>query len=346
MTKKIFLAGFFILLLGCASSPSSTKTSNLPEWVTNPHILYPKRLYLAEVASGSSIDEAKQRSIGSLSNIFSVKVNLDRRILEAYSEKKKVDAEMEWEHSVNLVNRSVLTSDNELINVRTGKTYFDEKTATFYVLSIISKAETEMLYLEEIRKNDKSLVSFYREASGAENKITKLIYLKKCMEIIKIGEALRSIHRVLSLMEDTPTLPVPKEDILVELQKLKNMIVAKIEVSGSEEKKLSAYLREVVDQIGFSTGEENPDIIIKGNLDIKPLGFPREGEFVRWELTVDVTNAMTGNTMNTYTASAREGHVSPESVRGRALDRVKEELNNNFYENFTSFLSESYEYEK
>jgi len=56
-----------------------------------------------------------------------------------------------------------------------------------------------------------------------------------------------------------------------------------------------------------------------------------------------VTNAITGNTMNTYTASAREGHVSRESVKGKALDKIKEEINNNFYEDFTSFLSESYE---
>jgi len=344
MIKNLCIAGFLIfILLGCASSASSTKTNNFPDWVENPDELYPKRLYLTAVSSGSSLDEARQRSIASLSSIFSVNVKLDRRILEAYSEKKKKDEEMDWEHSVNLVNRSVLTSDNELINVRTGKTYFDEKTATFYVLSIISKAETEMLYLEEIKKNDKSLVKFYQQADLAENKITKLIYLKKCMEIIKIGEALRSIHRILSLMGDTPPLPVPKEDILVELQGLKNITVAKIETSGSEKEKLSSYLREVVNQIGMSAGEQNPDIIIKGNLDIAPLEFPREGNFIRWELTIDVTNAMTGNTMNTYTASAREGHVSRESVKGRALDKVKEELNNNFYENFTTFLSESYE---
>ncbi len=343
MIKNVFFGIFIIFLtFGCASSASSTETTSFPKWIENPDALYPKRLYLTAVSSGSSLDEARQRSIASLSNIFSVNVNLDRRILEAYSEKKK-DEQIDWEHSVNLVNRSVLTSENELINVRTGKTYFDEKTATFYVLSIISKSETEMIYLEEIQKNDKSLMSFYEQAGSADNKITKLIYLKKCMEVIKIGEALRSIHRILSLMGDTPSSPIPKETILVELQELKNQIVAKIETSGSEKEKLSSYLREVVNQIGMSTGEQNPDIIIKGNLDIAPLEFPREGKFVRWELTVDVTNAMTGNTMNTYTASAREGHVSAESVKGRALDKVKEELNKNFFENFTTFLSESYE---
>ena len=73
MIKKIFLGVFFILLLlGCASSASSTKIKNLPEWVENPDALYPKRLYLTAVSSGSSLDEARQRSIGSLSNIFSV----------------------------------------------------------------------------------------------------------------------------------------------------------------------------------------------------------------------------------------------------------------------------------
>jgi hypothetical protein len=343
MIKKIcFIFLLLSLIIGCASSSSKTESGNFPEWVANPDVLYPKRLYLTAVSSGSSLDEARERSIGTLSNIFSVNVKLDRRILEAYSEKTKGD-EMDWEHSVNLVNRSVLSSDNELINVRTAKTYFDDNTATFYVLSSINKAETEMLYLEEIQKNDKSLMRFYAEASLAGNKISKLIYLKKCMELIKIGEALRSIHRVLSLMSDTPGLPVPKENILVELQELKNNTVAKIETSGSEKEKLSAYLREVVDEIGFSTGEQNPDIIVKGNLDIKPLNFPREGEFVRWELTIDVTNAVTGNNMNTYTASAREGHVSRESAKGRALDKVKEEINKTFYEDFTAFLSESYE---
>lgn len=343
MIKKIcFIILLLSLIIGCASSRSQTESGNFPEWVVNPNTSYPKELYLTAVSSGSSLDEARERSIGTLSNIFSVNVKLDRRILEAYSEKTKGE-EMDWEHSVNLVNRSVLSSDNELINVRTSKTYFDEVTATFYVLSTINKAETEMLYLEEIQKNDRSLVRFYTEANLAGNKIAKLIYLKKCLELIKIGEALRSIHRILSLTGDTPALPVPKENILVELQNLKNNTVAKIETSGSEKEKLSAYLREVVDQIGFSTGEQNPDIIVKGNLDIKPLDFPREGEFVRWELTIDVTNAVTGNNMNTYTVSAREGHVSRESVKGRALDKVKEEINNNFYEDFTTFLSESYE---
>jgi hypothetical protein len=342
MIKKFFISVLLLsLAFACASGNSNTGTNSFPEWITNPDALYPKSLYLTAVSSGSTLDEAKQRSIGSLSSIFSVNVNLDRRILEAYSEEKR-EGEMDWKHSVDLVNRSVLTSENELINVRTAKTYFDEKTATFYVLSIISKAETEMLYLEEIRKNDKALLEFYQEANLAENKIAKLIYLKKCMEVIKIGEALRSIHRILSLTGGTPPLPVPKERIQVELQELKNSTVAKIETSGSEKEKLSAYLREVVDQIGFSTGEQNPDIIVKGNLDIKPLNFPREGEFIRWELTVDVTNAVTGNTMNTYTANAREGHVSRESVKGRALNKVKEELNKNFYESFTAFLSESY----
>jgi hypothetical protein len=341
MIKRFYSICFFLLLFyGCASVP--LKEEKFPEWVENPDALYPKSLYLTAVASGGSIDEAKERSITSLSSIFSVNVNLNRKIIEAYTEKKKDKELIDWEHSVNLVSRSVLTSKNKLINVRTAKTYFDKKTATFYVLSIINKAETELIYLEEIQKTDKSLLSFYEEAGLAENKIAKFIYLKKCEEIIKIGEALRSIHRILSLTEDTPELAVPKEKIEVELQRLKAGIVAKIETSGDESEKLSSYLREVVYKTGFSIGEANPDITIKGKLAITPLYFPREGEFVSWELTIDVINKVTGNTMKTYTSSGREGHLTPESVRARTLDAVKEELEGKFYEDFNAFLSESY----
>jgi hypothetical protein len=341
MIKRFYsLCSLLLLLFGCASAPP--KEEKFPEWVLNPDALFPGKLYLTAVASGGSLEEAKERSITSLSSIFSVNVNLNRKILEVYTEKKKNKEMIDWQHSVDLLGRSVLTSKNELINVRTAKTYFDEKTATFYVLSVINKAETEMIYLEEIEKTDKSLVSFYKEAGLAENKISKIIYLKKCEEIIKIGEGLRSIHRILSLMGDTPELPIPKEDIEVELQRLKMETVASIETSGDEAEEFASYLREVVYLTGFSVGEENPDIIIKGKLGIKPLDFPREGEFVRWELTIDVKNAVTGNTMKTYTSSGREGSVSSESARGRALDAVKEELEGKFYEDFNSFLSESY----
>jgi hypothetical protein len=310
MIRRFYSLCFLLLLLfGCASAPP--KEERFPEWVLNPNALFSEKLYLTAVASGGSLEEAKERSITSLSSIFSVNVNLNRKILEVYTEKKENKEMVDWQHSVDLLSRSVLTSKNELINVRTAKTYFDEKTATFYVMSVINKAETEMIYLEEIEKTDKSLVSFYEESGLAENKISKIIYLKKCEEIIKIGEGLRSIHRILSLMGDTPELPVPKEDIQVELQRLKMETMASIETSGDEAEELASYLREVVYLTGFSVGEENPDIIIKGKLGIIPLDFPREGAFVRWELTIDVMNAVTGNTMKTYTSSGREGSVSP-----------------------------------
>lgn len=339
MIKKFYTKFFlFLLVLGCATT---TEAEKFPEWIENPHSLYPERLYLTAVGSGSSLEEAKKSALTSLSSIFSVNVKLDRKILEAYTEKEKKE-EMNWEHSVNLVDRSILTSENRLINVRTAKTYFDEETGTFYVLSIISKSETEILYLEEIKKNDESLMRFYQEANLAENKITKFIYLKKCEQIAKIGEALRSIHRVLSLMEDTPQPPVSKEKIEVELHKLKSKIIVRIESSGKQSEELSSYLREVVQKTGLSIGRENPDIVMKGKLDITPLNLPRKGKFVRWELVVDVMNTINNTTMKTYTSSGREGHITHESVRGRALERVKEELKSKFYEEFNGFLSESY----
>ena len=92
--KNFFIILLLSLILGCASNGSNTDSGKFPEWVENPDALYPKRLYLTAVSSGSSLDEARQRTIGTLSNIFSVNVKLDRRILEAYSEKTKGD-EME-----------------------------------------------------------------------------------------------------------------------------------------------------------------------------------------------------------------------------------------------------------
>ncbi|MEO0292982.1 MAG: LPP20 family lipoprotein [candidate division WOR-3 bacterium] len=330
---KNFYFIFFLFFLGCVSKP---KIKELPEWIENPHILYPESFYLAAVGSGSSLEEAKERAITSLSSIFSVEVNLNRKILEIYTEKKK-EKEIDWEHSVNLVNRSVLKSENKLINVRTPKTYFDEETTTFYVLSIIDKAETEVLYRKEIEKNDEAIIRVYREAKNTKNKITKLIYFKRCVELIKIGEALRSIHRVLSL-ENTPILPISKEELQIELEILKNALVAKIETSGGKKEELYSFLKEILNQTGFSVGEVNPDIIIKGKLEIKDLDFPREGEFILWELTIDVRDSSTGNIMNTFIVSGREGHIIREGAIRRALNRVKEELNTNFYKTFTGFL--------
>jgi len=327
-----------ILLLFCCAS--AVVTQELPRWITDPTSKYHEALYLSAVGSGSSREEAKREAMSSLSNIFRVEVYSDRRIIEVYTEKRKGE-KIDFDHSFNLLSNSALKSENELINVREGETFFDDKMGTFYVLLFINRAETEPLYLEEIEKNDRVLEEYYRSSRKADTKFEKFIYLKKAIQVASINKELRQIHRLISHMEDTLEPPISLQKLNLELSELGRRIITNIETIGEFPEEIAGFLREVIQKTGFTPGNENADLAIKAHLKIEPLSLPREEKFVRWRFLIDVNNAMTGNTMETFTKEGREGHSTLEAAKSRALREVGKIIKDEFYIEFNNFLNRS-----
>lgn len=344
LTKNLlYLKALLLLLLFCCASAKVAK--ELPRWIKEPTSKYREALYLSAVGSGSSREEAKIDAISSLSNIFRVDVYSDRRIIKVYTEKIKGE-KIDVEQSMNLLTNSALKSENKLINVREGETFFDDKTGTFYVLMFINRTETEPLYLDEIEKNDKVLKEYYRSSRDADTKFEKFIYLKKAIQVASINKGLRQIHRLISQMEDTPEPPISVQKLKLELSDLGRRIITDIKVIGEFPEELAGFLREVIQETGFTTGSENVDLTIKAHLKIEFLSLPRKDKFVRWRFLVDVNNAMTGNTMKTFTKEGREGHATYEAAKSRALREVRKIIMDEFYIEFNNFLNRSLVEEK
>jgi hypothetical protein len=334
----LYLEAPLILLLFCCAS--AIVTQELPGWIIEPTSKYHEALYLSAVGSGSSREEAKREAMSSLSNIFRVEVYSDRRIIKVYTEKSKGD-KIDVDHSINLLTKSALKSENELINVREGETFFDDKRGTFYVLLFINRAQTEPLYLEEIEKNDRVLEEYYRSSREADTKFDKFIYLKKAIQVASINKELRQTHRLISHMEDSLEPPISLQKLNLELYDLGRKIITNIEIIGEFPEEIAGFLREVIQETGFAIGSENVDLTIKAHLKIEPLSLPREGKFVRWRFLVDVNNAMTGNTMETFTKEGREGHSTLEAAKSRALREVGKIIKDEFYLEFNNFLNRS-----
>jgi len=338
-TKNLFyLKALLIVLLFCCASAKVAK--ELPRWITDPASKYNEALYLSAVGSGSSREEAKENALSSLSNIFRVDVYSDRRTIKVYTEKIK-EGKIDVEKSMSLLTNSALKSENKLINVREGETFFDDKTGTFYVLMFINRTETEPLYLDEIEKNDRVLEEYYRSSQEVDTKFEKFIYLKKAIQVASINKGLRQIHRLISQMEDTPEPPITVPKLNLELSDLGRRIITDIKVIGEFPEELAGFLREVIQETGFTTGSENVDLTIKAHLKIEPLSLPRKDKFVRWRFLVDVNNAMTENTMKTFTKEGREGHATLEAAKSRALREVRKIIKDEFYIEFNNFLNKS-----
>lgn len=337
---NLILKSFLIfILIGCASAKTGEE-SGLPEWIKNPNSKYHDALYLVAVGSGSSREVAKRDAIASLSNIFSVDVSFDRKIIEAYTETRK-GKDIDVDHSINLLTESALKSENKLINVREGETYFDDKIGTYYVLVLINRTETEPLYLDEIKKNDEIIEEYYYLAQGTNNKLEKFIYLKKAGQLASINEGLRKMYRIISNIGDAPVAVVSIQKLNTEIYELSKKIVANIKVAGEFQEEFAGFLREVIQETGFIVGRDDVDLTIKANLKIEPLDLPREEVFVLWKIIIDVHNAISGTIMETFTKEGREGHMSLDAAKNRALRTVREKLMNEFYVEFNSFLNKS-----
>ncbi len=335
----LILKSFLIFLLfGCASTKKGE--TGLPEWVKNPNSKYHNALYIVAVGSGSSREVAKRDATTSLSNIFSVDVSFDRRIIEAYAETRK-GRDIDVTHSINLLTESALKSENKLINVREGDTFFDDKSGTFYVLVFINRTETEPLYLDEIKKNDNIVEEYYYLAGETESKLERFIYLKKAQQVSLLNDGLRKMYRIISNIGDAPVAVIPTQKLNTEIYELSKKIVANIKVTGEFREEFAGLLREVTQETGFMIGGDNADLTIKANLKIEPLDLPREEVFVMWKVIIDVHNTISGTIMETFTKEGRDGHVSLEAAKNRALGTVREIIKNDFYIEFNKFLNKS-----
>ena len=196
---------FFVIiqllsLVSCASAPPKSNVStstDLPEWINNPNSIYPDSRFIVGVGSGDTRQAAEKDAVGNIAKVFQSAITVDQTLIENYLEVEGTDNNSA-SFSSQMLNRTSVSSQQELKNIKIDKVHFSSTDGLYYVLAYLDRAETAMLYEQDIKANDGKIVEYYNNYESTPNKLTKYANLSKCKTITAINDVLRNQYQVLT----------------------------------------------------------------------------------------------------------------------------------------------------
>ena len=132
------------------SSADSSTTPTLPDWVLNPAGAYPESSYLAAVGSALSDELAQRNARGNIAQIFSSRIR--QTMLSGTSSSD--------DQASSFASRVALSSsDEEIVGIDIGASWFDASSGLHYSLAYLHKGEYSLYIAEQISQRQAELAA-------------------------------------------------------------------------------------------------------------------------------------------------------------------------------------------
>jgi len=336
----IMLVLLLIMALGCSSAKNpKIKPTERPRWVDDPGRMYPFEMYISSVGTGDTPEAARNNAITGVAQVFKLDIKAQESILENYFE-TGTDKELSMTRSSSVTKQINVTTNQNLKNVVIDKTWFSRKDARHYALAYIDRDQTAEIYLNDIKKADDDVVTYFnkfRDTDESVSKMTRLAYLNKSMGQAASRDVLTQQLSTLSRGEASYTPKVPPTELISARNEARQRIKVSLKLEENKWPEFENMVREVLQSFGFSVVQDNSDFIVTGGLTMEHLD--REGFFVRWQLDLHMSEKATQTEFLTYSDGGREGHQSFSEAERRAARTAKDKIKSNFYKKIEDYLS-------
>ena len=145
------------------SPTDSSTTPTLPDWVLNPAGAYPESSYLAAVGSALSDELAQRNARGNIAQIFSSRIR--QTMLSGISSSD--------DQASSFASRVALSSsDEEIVGIDIGASWFDASSGLHYSLAYLHKGEYSLYIAEQISQRQAELAALTpatKRSTAADN---------------------------------------------------------------------------------------------------------------------------------------------------------------------------------
>ncbi|MDX1617577.1 MAG: LPP20 family lipoprotein [Balneolaceae bacterium] len=333
------VAALSLLMIFCSCSaprPVQSSSQSLPSWVDNPSNAYDDSRYLMAVGSGSTLREAHEDALSSLSRIFQAEIDASQELIDEFVETSR-DDQFSSERTTQLLNVSRIGTNQELMNTEILQSEV-VSNGTYYALAGMNRMESARIYNQEISNNDLKINEYETNASNESDLLQKLILLKKALVLAQVNENLsRQRNIILGGSSDREL----NTQTLNRLQEKFRAVQRQVPVSiqgGSASETIVAAIERVFQDTGFTvaesdgnTGSGRPVLEVNVEYHTQRAELNRENaEFVKWELIIDIVNTMNNEAFRTFLTEGRDGALSYEDALKRADFTAREKIQNQF----------------
>lgn len=324
--RKIFnTILIMVLLFGCGSA-SKNGYSNMEKQ-------YPESKFLSAVGYGDNLKDAEKNAIGKLSIIFESEVNVDQTLTENYLEYSD-DNVSTLEYKSKTQKRINLSSNQKLMNVKTGKHYTDEN-GKVYTVAYINRLETAFIYEEKIQNNDNTILSLEEHSNQSDQKIVKYASLNKAIQLIDENLALLKQLSIISPNTVSYNDELAKYNFIKrEKGKTANSIIFSFANTSND---VMNTFSHVLTSEGFRIGN-NGDFNISTSVSFQEVDLGRSEIFYTWEASIKLSE-LNGNTIFTFNQNGREGGKTESAAFSRVKYAANQKTTDAFIFHFEEYLN-------
>jgi len=321
------------LFSACGSSQNKSKTeastTELPSWINNYKDSYPEKLFLANLGVSEYKSMAEKMAYQGIASAFEVHIN-------AVDESKEVTTESanKFNQTYSEVFNIKTTTDQNLINIKTSESYFDQKSGKYYVLATLNKSNTSAMYQQERNKLLEDAESIYNKSKTETDNLLKVAYISNSIAKLEKVKDIESKLRIL----DNANMAVAKfkkvHELVIEREKLLENTKVYI-VNGDD--KIYNMIKKDFSDLGFKLTNDKSKAVILVDFEIKMEDSKvknKDAKFVMWNLDINLNHNNKEQIFGAYTAKGRSSQLTSDGAKERAYFDIDKKLT----KEFTPFL--------
>jgi uncharacterized lipoprotein YajG len=340
--KIIFLFPALVIA-GCAAMPSSTKAA-APLWVTDSAAAFPDDEWLCVVESAEDRKSAESAVLSALAQVFRVDLNsvtnANRQFAQALDTVKGERITVSSESRVFAQDMISSSTVSGLVGVRLD--FWDSRNGTVYANARMNRKECVARYSAMIRENENIIRQLKKEAERNLETFDAVEFLNFALDVARVTD---NLHGLLTVLDPSAISRRPDYGNAEAVKSLalnaEHSIVITLRVTGDTSGRIAGALSGYFTARGFrtDTSAANPyQLFADFALEDVDTGNSRN-KFARYVLNCTIRNRE-GTDIFSYSENGREGHLTQNEARQRALRVAETSLGSTgFAEKFDAYLA-------
>jgi len=206
----------------------------------------------------------------------------------------------------------------------------------------LKRSQAQNTLVEKIDESDREVLNLLSLSEKAPDLLTRVQKLKQAINALIVREAYNEELRVVNPLGKGIAPRATLESLKTRLAAiLMDQFNLALEIEGPYREQISEALIEAMNRSGFVV---NPDpssatVMIRGSVDVAEPGiFHPKWKFVRWKANFQLIDRRDGKIFGSVLISGKEGQLTLEAARKRAVRVMREKLSAEVGRELTNYI--------
>ncbi|MBQ7882235.1 MAG: LPP20 family lipoprotein [Treponema sp.] len=319
--KKLFI--LFLIQIGVFYSLLAAT----PKWITEPYSVYSRNDYIVAVGEGSTKLSAQNKALNGIATFFGQSVKSKIIASETYKKNSTNDKESSKNISTLIKDIGITVNQDDLLGIEYPEFYQDKKNDTWYVIGVMNLKKACELYTKKINNNEKLIKALLQY----DNK-GSLIYISRLRKARSISIENEKMNLRIFFMDPNRIQKISKaSEIEAELQSISEKLPIYIHIEN-DDGIISSYCTELLKNRAFNITNEE-EAVFQMNGTVEYLYSEKKDHNISFCELIFNSQLIDVNSSNIYVPlniTIREGSITKELARNRALNTLKKRLDEAF----------------